>query len=165
MKTLLLARHAKSSWKDQTLADCDRPLNNRGRRDAPRMGKRLANRQVQPDLVVSSPALRAMSTAKAITAEIGYPAKDIVVEERVYHGGIAGLLTAIRELDDAASCAMLFGHNPELTDLVNQLARCNIANVPTCGIAHIQFTATSWRDIGEVGGHLVDFDYPKKIDD
>jgi phosphohistidine phosphatase len=165
MKTLLLARHAKSSWKDQTLADSDRPLNNRGKRDAPRMGKRLANRQMQPDLVVSSPALRAMATAKAISAEIGYPAKDIVVDERVYHGGIAGILRAIHELDDAASCALLFGHNPELTDLVNQLARCSIDNVPTCGIAQIQFTATSWREIGDAGGQLVDFDYPKKFDD
>ncbi|KPJ90982.1 MAG: hypothetical protein AMS18_09660 [Gemmatimonas sp. SG8_17] len=165
MKTLLLVRHAKSSWKDQALADCDRPLNNRGMRDAPRMGKRLANRQVQPDLVVSSPAVRAMSTAKAIATEIGYPATKIAVEECIYHGGIAGLLRAIHELDDAANCAMLFGHNPELTSLVNQLAHCSIDNVPTCGVAEIKFTATSWREIGEVGGQLVDFDYPKKIDD
>jgi len=165
MKTLLLVRHAKSSWKDQTLADRDRPLNNRGMRDAPRIGRRLANRRVLPDLVVSSPALRAISTAKAIAAQIGYPTKDIAVEECVYHGGIAGLLRAIHLLDNAASCAMLFGHNPELTDLVNQLGRCNIDNVPTCGVAEIKFTTTSWQEVGEVEGQLVDFDYPKKIDD
>ncbi len=165
MKTLLLVRHAKSSWKDPTLADCDRPLNNRGMRDAPRMGRRLADRQVRLDLMVSSPALRAMSTAQAIAAEIGYPAKDIVVEQSVYHGGAVDLLRLVHQLDDAVNCAMLLGHNPELTTLVNQLARCSIDNVPTCGIAEITFAATSWREIGEIGGQLVEFDYPKKIAD
>jgi phosphohistidine phosphatase len=165
MKTLFLMRHAKSSWKDPTLADHDRPLNKRGQRDAPRMGKRLAARQVQPGILVTSPAVRARKTAARIACEIGYQENRIVVAEGMYQGGTTGMLDVIRGLENAAATAMLFGHNPATTDLVNYLAHTDIENIPTCGVAEIRFYAESWADVVRGGGELVDFDYPKRVDD
>src|ERR1700687_471476 len=117
MKTLFLIRHAKSSWGDTALPDKDRPLDDRGRQDAPKMGKRLAKRDVKPDLVVSSPALRALTTAQLIAEAAGYKRKDIVVDDRLYASNSDDLLAVIRELDKKLDCVMLVGHNPEFTDL------------------------------------------------
>ena len=90
MKTLFLIRHAKSSWDDTALPDKDRPLNDRGKRDAPKMGKRLAKRDVKPDLILSSPAKRALTTAEIIAKKLDYKLKDIVVDDRLYAGAAAG---------------------------------------------------------------------------
>lgn len=165
MKTLLLVRHAKSSWKDPSLADRDRPLNKRGKRDAPRMGKRLAARGVLPEIIISSPAVRARKTANKIASQIGYPKDRIHIEEGLYQGGSTGMLTVIRGIDDKARSAMLFGHNPGTTDLLNYLAHAEIPNVPTCGIAELRFVTDSWSEVVSGGGRLVDFDYPKRVDD
>jgi phosphohistidine phosphatase len=165
MKTLFLVRHAKSSWKDATLADRDRPLNKRGKRDAPRMGKRLASRGARPDIMITSPAIRARKTATKIANEIGYTKHRIVVDESMYLGGTTGMLKVIRSLDHGVSTAILFGHNPGMTDLVNYLAHTDIENVPTCGVAEIHFNADSWADVVGGGGELADFDYPKRIAD
>jgi phosphohistidine phosphatase len=102
MKLLLLVRHAKSSWKDRSLADRDRPLNRRGLKDAPRMGKRLAKNYPAPHLVLSSPAVRALSTAKAIAKAIDYPGSHIRVEERLYGADPEEFIQVIRDLDDGA---------------------------------------------------------------
>ncbi len=100
MKRVYLVRHAKSDWKRIGLADRDRPLNKRGKRDAPVMGQRLAARGVKPDLIVTSPAKRARKTAKVFAKELGYPKDEIVVEERVYEGGVEDLWDIIRGTDD-----------------------------------------------------------------
>lgn len=165
MKTLFLVRHAKSSWKDPTLADRERPLNKRGKRDAPRMGKRLAARNVLPETLISSPAVRARKTANKIASQIGYPKDRIRVEEGMYQGGTTGMLNVIRSIDDQAPSAMVFGHNPATTDLANYLAHANIDNVPTCGIVEMRFETESWSDVVSGGGELVDFDYPKRVED
>jgi phosphohistidine phosphatase len=165
MKTLSLVRHAKSSWKDPTLADRDRPLNKRGKRDAPRMGKRLARTGTRPDLLISSPAVRAWTTAETIAAEIGYPIDRIKVEERIYLGGTSALMAMIRDLDDSLDHVMMFGHNPDVTELVNALTGSDLQNVPTCGIAHIELASDSWSDLGDAGTSLLEFDYPKRVDD
>ncbi len=165
MKTLFLVRHAKSSWKDPTLGDQDRPLNKRGKHDAPRMGKRLAEREIRPGLLLTSPAVRARKTAAIIASEIGFPAEQIVVDGQIYHGGTTGLLEVIHGLDDGADSAMIFGHNPALTDLVNHLANTSIENIPTCGVAEIRFHSQSWSDVVGGAGELADFDYPKRTDD
>lgn len=165
MKKLFLVRHAKSSWKDSSLADRDRPLNKRGQRDAPRMGRRLVERGVRPDVIITSPAVRARTTAELIASEIGHPGDGIRIAESLYLGGTAGILRLIRELDTTVNSAMLCGHNPDMTAMVNHLAQCDIANVPTCGIAEIHFSAASWDAAVEEGGQLVDFDYPKQTHD
>jgi len=110
MKTLYLVRHAKSSWENANLSDHDRPLNHRGERDAPRMGKRLRTRKPQPEMIVSSSAVRAKTTATILATEIGYPTSDISIDERLYGAEPKDVVSIIGELDDALACAMLVGH-------------------------------------------------------
>jgi phosphohistidine phosphatase len=162
MKSLTLIRHAKSSWKDVYLLDVDRPLNKRGKRDAPVMGRRLAERESTPDLLISSPATRALVTAQVIAEEIGYPLEDIVVDERIYGAGVTELLRVVRGLDDALDHVMCFGHNPGLTDFVNYLSPDTIGNVPTCGVLEFTFDIDTWVRVGHVEPTHIHFDYPKR---
>ena len=161
MKSLFLVRHAKSSWKHPDLPDRLRPLNKHGQRDAPVMGERLAKREIAPDLITSSPASRAMATAKVIAREIGYPEEDIRADERLYGASAFELLEIIQELGDHLDRVMLVGHNPGLTDLANDLG-CDIDNVPTCGIVELAFDIDSWALVDDVEPKQMDFDYPKK---
>jgi len=161
MKTLLLIRHAKSSWDDTALPDKDRPLNDRGRRDAPKMGERLAKRDVKPDLILSSPAVRALSTAQIVAEKLDYRRKDIVVTERLYAAEVDDLLDVIRQLGDELKCVMLFGHNPEFTELAHRLSG-EITHMPTCAVAEFTFDVKSWSKIGRVKPAEVLLDYPKK---
>ena len=161
MKTLFLIRHAKSSWGDTALPDEDRPLNDRGRRDAPKMGERLAKRDVKPDLILSSPAMRALETAEIIAKKLDYRRKDIVVDGRLYAVGADELLDVIHKLGDKLERVMLFGHNPGLTELAHRLSS-KIAHMPTCAVAEFTFDAKSWSKIGKVKLAKVAFDYPKR---
>ena len=161
MKTLLLMRHAKSSRDDPSLPDRDRPLNDRGKQDAPRMGKRLAQRNVKPDLLLSSPALRALTTAQFIAEEVGDKRKDIVVDDRLYASSADDLLAVIRALDKKLHCVMLFGHNPEFTDLAHRLSS-EIVHMPTGAVVEFSFDIKAWSDVGEVKPAKVVLDYPKK---
>jgi phosphohistidine phosphatase len=162
VKVLILVRHAKSSWKHAGLPDDLRPLNKRGKRDAPMMGERLARRGVEPELMISSPAVRAMATAKAFARELGYPVDDIRRDERLYEADAFDLLEVIEEFDDALCRVVLFGHNPGLTELVNDLS-CDVANLPTCGIVELHFDTGRWATIGESEPACVDLDYPKNL--
>ena len=162
MKILSLVRHAKSCWKDLSLADYERPLNKRGQRDAPRMGKRMAKRDARPEHILSSPAVRALTTAKVIAAELGYKSTDVIVNEEIYGAGAGELFEMIRNLDSRFDQIMLVGHNPALTDLVNLLAGSDIVNVPTCGVVVLGFQTDSWMNIGIGTGELLEFDYPKR---
>jgi phosphohistidine phosphatase len=161
MKTLFLLRHAKSSWDDTALPDKDRPLNDRGRRDAPEMGERLAKRDVKPDLILSSPAVRALETAEIIARKLDYRRKDIVVDDRLYAVAADDLLDVIHKLDDKLKRVMLFGHNPELTELAHRLSN-KITDMPTCAVAEFAFDAKSWSSIGKGKPARVTLDYPKK---
>ena len=148
MKTLFLIRHAKSSWDDTALPDKDRPLDDRGKRDAPKMGKRLAKRDVKADLIVSSPAMRALMTAEIIAKKLDYKLKDIVVDDQLYAGEADDLLNVIHKLSDKRERVMLFGHNPELTELAHRLSS-KITRMPTCAVAEFTFDAKSWANTGE----------------
>jgi len=143
MKTLFLVRHAKSSRDDTRLPDKDRPLNDRGKRDAPKMGKRLVKRDVRPELILSSPAMRALTTAEMIAKKLDYKLKQIVVDDRLYPGDADEMLTIIHRLDNELEAVMLFGHNPALTDLVHRFSS-DIVHMPTCAVAKFKFTAKSW---------------------
>ena len=161
MKTLFLIRHAKSSWDDTALPDKDRPLDDRGKRDAPKMGKRLEKRDVKPDLILSSPAIRALTTAQIIAKKLDYKRKDIVVDDRLYAGEADDLLNVIHKLDDKLERVMLFGHNPELTELAHRLSS-EIVRMPTCAVAEFTFDVKSWSNIGKAKLARVVLDYPKK---
>jgi phosphohistidine phosphatase len=161
MKTLYLLRHAKSSWGNPELDDLDRPLNKRGKRDAPEMGRRLRRRGVSPDLLLSSPAVRALVTARVIAGKIGYPVSEIATDERIYLASPGLLLEILREQGDQVGSLMIFGHNPGFTQLTSLLGGERIANVPTCGFVEIELAGTTWRDADPGTGRLVLFDFPK----
>lgn len=162
MKTLLLIRHAKSSWDNQGVSDFDRPLNDRGKHDAPVMGKRLSARNLMPDVILSSPAKRAKKTAKILAGEIEFDQDDIVYVDRLYLADIPEMIHAILAYNNDADVLALVGHNPGMTDFSNLLAPCKIDNVPTCGIVTIEFAIDSWDSIEITKGKLIDFDYPKR---
>ena len=161
MKTLFLVRHAKSSWEDSALSDRDRPLKTRGERDVVEMGKRLSRRNVMPGLVMSSPAVRALATAKVVAKALDYKRKKIVVNDRLYGGTADELIDVIEKLDDKLDRVMLFGHNPELTDLAHRLST-DIIHMPTCAIAAFTFDCKTWAGIGKVTPVDVDIDTPKQ---
>jgi phosphohistidine phosphatase len=161
MKTLFLVRHAKSSRDDPSLPDRDRPLDDRGRQDAPKMGKRLAKRDVKPDLLLSSPALRALTTAQLIAEEVGYERKDIVVDDRLYASNSDDLLAVVRGLDKKLNRVMLFGHNPEFTVLAHRLSS-EIIDMPTSAVVELSFDTKTWSDVGAVKPAKVVFDHPKR---
>jgi phosphohistidine phosphatase len=160
VKTLFLVRHAKSSRDEPALPDKDRPLNDRGKRDAPNMGKRLAKRDVAPDLILSSPAKRALETARIIAKKLDYKLADIVVDERLYATGSNDLLDVIRKLGAKPKTVMLFGHNPELTELAHRLST-KITRLPTCAVAEFKFDAKSWSATGKDKPESVALHTPK----
>jgi phosphohistidine phosphatase len=161
MKTLYLIRHAKASRDDPSLDDRDRPLAERGQRDAPKMGRRLAKRGAKPDLVLSSPAARALTTAQLVVDELGYKRDRIVVDERIYAAQPEALLDIIAGLDDGLSSVMMFGHNPEFSELAQSFTD-EIGDMPTCGAAELIFGVAHWTelDAGTLSSFV--FDYPKK---
>jgi phosphohistidine phosphatase len=162
MKKLYLIRHAKSSWKERNLRDFDRPLNKRGNRDAPYMGNLLRQKGVSPSLIISSPAKRAITTANKIANEIGYNYESIIKNENIYEASAGEIIDIINSIEDEHETAMLFGHNPGFTMVANYLSNQRIDNIPTCGIAYIEFPFDSWSSV-EVGtGKLIEFEYPKK---
>ncbi len=162
MKTLYVIRHAKSSWDDPLLADLDRPLNKRGKQDAPKMGKRLRHLQVAPDLLLSSPAERALTTCHIIAEEVGYAKSKIKTDKKLYHADDAQILNVIQSLDNKYATVWIFGHNPGLTDFVNLLADAGIDNIPTCGVVACSLTISSWDEANSGKGSVTFFDYPKK---
>jgi phosphohistidine phosphatase len=146
LKILFLVRHAKSSWEDDTLTDQDRPLNPRGERDAPRMAKALAKRGVKPDLMLSSPALRARATAQVFADALHYPRQRILIDDRLYPGTPVKLLTSLREHGADLGCVMLFAHNPALAELASRLTG-TVTAMPTCAVAQLHFEAASWSEL------------------
>lgn len=162
MKQLTVVRHAKSSWKYPDLADHDRPLNKRGERDAPTMGDRLAARGYRPELVISSSANRALSTAMAIADAVGYPPDEIVVEDRLYGIDVKRLIKLVRQVEDTVEKVMVFGHNPTMTQIIGHLSSESLDNLPTCGVAQFAFGFDTWTRLGEELATEVFIDYPKK---
>jgi len=162
MKTLYLIRHAKSSWDFPDLSDFDRPLNKRGKRNAPEMGRRLRIRGVVPDIVLSSPARRARETCLAVCCEIAFPETAIIFDSAIYAAGVNTLLQTVEGLPDDASSAFLVSHNPGITSFAEYLTGESLVNIPTCGIACIEMDFDSWSLAGREAGRLVFFDYPKK---
>jgi phosphohistidine phosphatase len=167
MKTLYVVRHAKSSWEDPHEADFDRPLNDRGKRDAPRMGKRLKEKEIHPDLMISSPAKRAWSTCKRIAEILDFPKAGIATNPLLYHAGEDIILKVVQSVKPLHKTLMIFGHNPGLTDFVNAIMKDEstyIDNIPTCGVVALSFDVEGWAKIEWKKGKLLFFDYPKSRD-
>ena len=160
-KELLLVRHAKSSWDDPSVDDHDRPLNERGLRNAPEMGNRLQEWSIHPDFWISSTALRAITTAEILAEQVGFPQDQIQRSRDLYHASATELQEFIAGLDDRIGRAILFGHNPGMTSLVANLYGLTIDNIPTCGVAHLQFNENTWLAVSSAPPARAYFDFPK----
>jgi phosphohistidine phosphatase len=165
MKILYLMRHAKSSWNFDGLSDKERPLNNRGRTDAPHMGQALAQRDIKLDLLASSPAVRALSTAALVAKELNYPPERIQVIPGIYEADAERLVDIVHELPDELESVLLVGHNPTLTDAVNLLSPSGLNEMPTAAVACLHFHADRWADVHHTNAELYFFDYPKNHGD
>ncbi|HZY81675.1 MAG TPA: histidine phosphatase family protein [Cyclobacteriaceae bacterium] len=165
MKTLIVIRHAKSSWDDPDLSDFNRPLNERGERDAPRMAKRLKEKDLTINTVVSSPAVRAITTCKVFMKTLRFPEDQVQTFRDLYHAGDEMILNVVRKLKDHPvenEVALLFGHNPGLTEFVNNLVDEDIDNVPTTGVVCCKLKVGSWKEVKWGCGEMEFFDFPKK---
>jgi len=163
MKTLYLLRHAKSSWKQPETPDFERPLNSRGKKDAPFMGKILQAKNANIDLIISSPAKRAKKTARKVAKQIAYKKEKIVLNQEVYEANISEIFNILQQINGGINSMMLVGHNPTLTDVANLLLKdSKIENIPTSGVVAITFDCQKWAEIEETKGNLLFFEYPKK---
>jgi phosphohistidine phosphatase len=161
MKSLCLIRHAKSSWAEENTEDFERLLNERGQSDAPKMGRKLFESGFRPDLIISSPAFRAISTARRFSRELAYDPDSIVADMRIYDARESALLDLIHHIPDNYNQVILFGHNPGLHQISNYLVPVGPAEFPTCAIAWLDFSVESWKDITSRKGKLHYYDYPK----
>lgn len=163
MLRLTLIRHAKTqpAWSGQE--DWDRTLEARGQHDAPEMGRRLKERHLKPEKILSSPAVRAIATATIIARELGVPASKVIQDERLYLAAPKAMLTVIHELGDAAKHLMIVGHNPGITEFADAISsERSIDNMPTCAVYTLEFDITRWNELAWASGVNAEFDYPKK---
>lgn len=156
MKSLLILRHAKSSWKHPELTDHDRPLNKRGKKEAPWIGKLIKNENLIPDLIISSTAIRAYTTAKAVAKACGYK-DDIVLYKSLYAAGPQAYFEALHGISDDYDKVLMVGHNPGIEELL-EIITGEIHVMPTCSLAYLKLHISRWSDIDHVRtkGELVD---------
>ena len=162
MKTLTILRHAKSSWKDSSLSDHDRPLNARGERDAPAMAARIQAAGIRPSLILSSPAVRAWTTARVLAQEISYPIEFLQRHDRLYHAGVRRIIEVLSEQDVGFHSILIIGHNPGLTEFANYLVPGLTPNIPTCGVVSVTIDTEDWDLKTVKAAELAVYDYPKK---
>jgi phosphohistidine phosphatase len=161
MKTLVIVRHAKSSWDQPGLSDFDRPLNERGKKDAPVMASRLKEKGIELDYLVSSPAKRAKKTAKYFAEEFRLKKEDIKLVEALYGATQSEFLQAVKEIEDKYDNVALFSHNPGVTDFASSLTNVHVDDMPTCAMFAVQANTDSWIDFMEVEKSFLFFDYPR----
>lgn len=161
MKELLLIRHAKSDWADPSLKDFDRPLNERGKRDAPLMAQRLLDKKTGIDLFISSPAKRAKRTAEIFVKEFDRPKDEITFYENLYLASPHVFFDVISKTSDQVNSIAVFSHNPGITDFANLLTNVRIDDIPTCGIFAIKIKTDNWINFEKAEKEFWFFDYPK----
>ena len=161
MKNLLLVRHAKSDWGDLNLQDFDRPLNERGKRDAPAMAHRLLDKKIKPDAFIASPAKRAAKTARLFAEEMKIKKDDIIFKPELYLAGPEVFYTVIENTEDDLETIAVFSHNEGITHFANMLTNARVDNIPTCGIFAVKIKSGSWKDFRTAEKEFWFFDYPK----
>ncbi len=163
MKTLYLIRHAKSDWADEDLSDIDRPLNKRGYRDAHFMSNLMKEKKLLPDLIITSPAIRAISTALIFCRNFNFDYSDIVISKNLYGTDVKRYLAVVTQSDNRYKNIMLFGHNPIISDLANSLTKPFTEDLQTCGIVGIRQSENckEWKCFNDTAGELILYDFPK----
>jgi phosphohistidine phosphatase len=161
---LSLVRHAKSDLALPEQQDWDRPLNKRGQRDAPEMARRLRSRDLKPDLILTSPAVRAVTTASIMARELKVSADRVAQDERLYLADPKQIVEVVRELGGDARHVMVFGHNPGITDCANRLSSSEqIDNMPTCAVFTACYAIGDWSQLDWGSGREPEFDYPRNL--
>ena len=164
LKTLLLIRHAKSSWDDASLSDFERPLNERGKKDAPAMAEKLYERGIKIDAFVTSPARRARKTAEQFAKKYKKEKDDLLLKTELYMAGDEAFNSVVEKLNDDFDCVAVFSHNPGITGFANSLTDdIRIDNIPTCGIFAVSIEAKKWNKFKEAKKKFLFFDYPKAL--
>ncbi len=162
-RTLVIIRHAKSSWANPLQSDFERPLNERGEKEALEMGEKLKELKIRPDLIICSKARRTKQTAKRIAGVLDYGLERLVKEEKLYHCISSVFEEVISEVSDDVKTLFIVAHNPGITEFVNYLSPdFTIDNMPTCGIAGVTFEADEWNKFSIVNRKIIFFDYPGK---
>jgi phosphohistidine phosphatase len=161
MKTLVLVRHAKSSWDNIDQQDIDRPLNERGKKDAPEMAKRLKDKGLKVDVLVASPAKRARRTAVFFAEELGAKKEDILLFDELYMAGSSAFERVIASLPDKYDTVAIFAHNPGITEFANTLTNVNVDDMPTCAIFAVGGDTDKWATFRASDKKFLFFDYPK----
>jgi len=166
MKQLLLIRHGKSDWKDSHItSDFDRPLNHRGHKNAPAMAEKILKKGLVPQHIVSSPAIRAWSTAKHFAEVWNFKTGDLQAESAIYEANTTALLKIVNGFSNNIDSIAMFGHNPGFTDFANYLADADLYNIPTAGVVVLRFDTDDWAEIGHHTGTMLLFDFPKNTDE
>jgi phosphohistidine phosphatase len=164
MKTILLVRHAKSSWENFSVTDEERPLNDRGKKNAPEMAKRLLKKNIRIDAFISSPAKRARTTAEYFADEFGVSKKKIILVPELYMATPVAFVNTIKNAPEDAKTIALFSHNNGITEFANMLSDARIDNMPTCAVFAVQADIHNWQDFQPENNSFYFFDYPKKSD-
>jgi phosphohistidine phosphatase len=161
LKTLTIIRHAKSSWDDPAVSDKERPLNRRGMKDAPKMGQGLSDRGSQPELMLTSPATRAIETARIIAEKVGYPINDIIVLDDLYNAPATVLQKIVRGLDESLREVYIIGHNPGVSEYASEVTNGQVKDLPTCGMVELKFDIKKWSEADHNRIVKVKLDTPK----
>lgn len=162
LKQLLIIRHAKSSWALAGQEDFDRPLNDRGHRDAPMMAERLLDKKVKIDAFLSSPANRALTTAGYFAKAYGVSKKDFYLFKELYHAAPATFYDVICKTGKKINTAAVFSHNPGITYFVNSLTTTQLDSMPTCAVFAVKAAIDNWKDFAAAPKTFWFFDYPKR---
>ncbi len=161
VKTLILVRHAKSDWGNPDLDDIDRPLNERGKKDAPAMAQRLRDKKIKIEAFIASPAKRAAKTARYFAEAFGRKKEDILFKEKLYLAEPTAFYSIIANTDDKFESIAIFSHNFGITDFANMLTEMRIDNIPTCGMFAVKADCATWAEFKEAKKEFRFFDYPK----
>lgn len=162
MKTLLLARHAKSDWNSPTANDFDRPLNQRGQQDAPLMASYLKQCGYSVGQIISSDALRALQTAEHYRQCLK-PSHDLISYHDLYLASLQAIVTLVQHIAPGENTVMLVGHNPGMSEALNYFSTETVSDMPTCSVGIIQFDVAQWQDAAQSSGVLLGFEYPKRV--
>ena len=161
MKRVIIVRHAKSSWDDASLPDFERPLNERGKHDAPVMARRLKEKKVEIDAFITSPAKRAQKTASLFAKEFGQSKDDLILVDALYHAGPEEFYQAVEKAPAKAKTIAIFSHNPGITDFVNTLTETRVDDMPTCAVYAVKAPIKEWDEFRQARREFWFFDYPK----
>jgi phosphohistidine phosphatase len=164
MKSLVIIRHAKSSWADAGMEDFDRPLNERGKKDAPEMAKRLLSKNISIDVLISSTAKRAQQTCRAFAEVYGIERSSIILKPELYLAPAEIFYKVITETNSKYNCIAVFAHNPGITEFANSLTSARIDDMPTCAVYALHISTDNWKDFKVSKKDFWFFDYPKRIE-